>query len=177
MGLIMSGAILGAIYLLKIFMPQFVINVAHIDSIVNIGHYIDTHKWAWYLASTLLSFFIYYFYCCACSRKKNLNYKGILIILATIFILFAVREFLPNLYTSANVSSMIVLPFIMKANFKSTVVCFTSTTILQAFTLEIRNLATMISDFNFATLIMLMIDYYILLVLLYFFYNYESEEN
>lgn len=176
MGLILSAIILGAIYLLKIFMPQFVIEVAHIESVVRIGHYIDTHKWAWYLASTVLSFFIYYFYCCACCQKKTLNRKDLIIVVATILALFVVREFLPNIYTTSNVCSMIVLPFFMKSDYKATVFCFISTTIMQALTLEIRNLTTMISDFNFATLMVLMIDYYILLMLLYFYYNFESED-
>ena len=93
MGLIMSGAILGAIYLLKIFMPQFVINVAHIDSIVNIGHYIDTHKWAWYLASFILSFITYYLVCCASCKVKKLNVKQILIVVVAVLLLFIVKEF------------------------------------------------------------------------------------
>ena len=176
MGLILSAIILGAIYLLKIFLPHFVIEVAQIDSIVRIGQYIDTHKWAWYMASTVLSLFIYYFYCCACCQKKSLNTKDLIIVFATILALFVVREFLTNLYTTINVSSMIVVPYLMKSNYKSTVFCFISTTILQALTLEIRSLSTMISNFNFATFIILMIDYYILLVLLYFYFNYKNEE-
>lgn len=177
MGLILSATILGVIYLLKIFFPSFVIEVAQIDSIVQIGQYIDSHKWAWYVASAILSFFIYYFYCCACCQKKHLNNKEIIIVLCAILILFVIKEFLPTLYTSFNVSSMILLPFLLKGYFNSTAICFCSTTILQSLTVEIRNIVNRVSDFNFATLIIVMIDYYFLLVLLYFFYNYENKEN
>lgn len=177
MGLIMSGVILGAIYLLKIFMPQFVINVAHIDSIVNIGHYIDTHKWAWYLATTIISFASYYLICCACCKKKSLSVKEMIYIVVTILALFIIKEFLPAQYTSINIISMILLPFLMKADFNATVVVFVSTTILQSFTVEIRNIVGMVSDYNFATLTILMIDYYILETLLYFMFNYKRKED
>ena len=176
MGLILSAVILGAIYLLKIFLPQFVIEVAHIDSIVQIGHYIDTHKWAWYLASTVLSFFIYYFYCCACCQKKSLNTKDLIIVFTTILVLFVVREFLPTQYTSLNISSMILIPFLMKAEFKNTAICFVFINFVQTISGEIRGIMAMVSNYNFATLIILMIDYYILIVLLYFYFNYKYEE-
>ena len=61
MGLILCAVILVAVYVLKIFFPHFVIEVAQIESVTVVGHYIDTHKWAWYLASFVLSFFVYYF--------------------------------------------------------------------------------------------------------------------
>lgn len=175
MGLLLSAVILGAIYFLKIFMPQFVIEVAHIESIVRIGHYIDTHKWAWYAASFILSFITYYLVCCASCKVKKLNAKQILIVVASVLLLFLVKEFLPNQYTSLNISSMVLLPLIMKGDFKATVVVFVLTNFLQTMTLEIRNLALMISDFNFATLIILSIDYYVLATLLYFYFNFKEE--
>lgn len=175
MGLILSATILGVIYLLKLFFPSFVIEVAQIDSIVQIGQYIDSHKWAWYLATTIISFASYYLICCACCQKKSLNNKEMLYVLITIMALFVIREFLPNQYTSANISSMILLPFIMKGNFKATTAVFVSTNFVQTMTLEIRNISLMVSDFNFATLTILMIDYYILEVLFYFLFNHNKE--
>ena len=98
-----------------------------------------------------------------------------LYVLITIMALFVIREFLPNQYTSANISSMILLPFIMKGNFKATTAVFVSTNFVQTMTLEIRNISLMVSDFNFATLTILMIDYYILEVLFYFLFNHNKE--
>lgn len=175
MGLILSAVILGAIYLLKIFVPEFVIEVAHIESIVNIGHYIDTNKWAWYLVSSILSFFTYYLICCGCCEKKFLNNKETLIVVATVIIMYAIKEFLPSQYTACNFISMILLPLLMKGNFKNTVITFSALNLLQTITLEIRGLSLLIIDFNYATLIILMIDYYILQVLLYFTFNFEKE--
>jgi hypothetical protein len=67
------------------------------------------------------------------------------------------------------------MPLVMKGNFKNTVITFSAINILQSVTLEIRNIGLMISEYNFATLMILMIDYYILIVLLYLFFNYKKE--
>lgn len=176
MGLILSAVILGAIYLLKIFMPHFVIGVAHIDRIVEIGHYIDTHKWAWYLASSILSFVIYYFLSCAASNRKYLEVKGILIIIIAIIFGYSIREFANEYYTTYNYVSMLILPCIFKGKLFNTTVCVSFLMFVQVATLSIRNIGTMISDINFATLIVLMIDYYILAILLYLVFNFEKEK-
>jgi hypothetical protein len=175
MGLILSASILGVIYLLKICFPQFVIEVAQIDSITRIGHYIDTHKWAWYILSIIISFISYYFICCASCRKRTLNYKEILCIFVAIGIVYFSKEFLPNQYLIINLCSMLILPLLFKGDFLATIVCFSFVNILQTLTLEIRNLNLMVSDYNFATGIILLIDIYILQVLLYLFFNYKKE--
>jgi hypothetical protein len=176
MGLILSASILGVVYIIKLFFPNFIVGVAHLESITRIGHYIDCHKWAWYLASSILSFFIYYFYCCACCKRKSLYTKEIIIIIATILALFVVREFIPTQYTSLNISTMVLIPFIMKAEFKSTTICFVFCNFVQTISGEIRGIMAMVSNFNFATLIILMIDYYILIILLYFYFNFKEKE-
>lgn len=176
MGLILCAVILVAVYVLKIFFPHFVIEVAQIESVTVVGHYIDTHKWAWYLASFVLSFFVYYFHCAACCKKKFLTIKESLIVIVTVLILFVIKEFLPNQYTSTNISSMILLPLIMKGDFKATTIVFIVINFVQTLTLEIRNLGLMIIDYNFATLLVLIIDTYIVQILLYLALNYKNKE-
>lgn len=175
MGLVLSAIILIGIYFMKFCYPTFVIEVAQIDSITRIGHYIDTHKWAWYLASGIIGFANYYFICCASCKKKTLDKKELLVIIITILVLFIIKEFAPMQYMSANISTMILLPCIMKADFKATTIVFVSTNFLQTITGEIRNIKAMITDFNFATSLILTIDLYILLSLLYCYFNYKKE--
>lgn len=71
MGLILSGVILLSLYILKLIFPSFVVETAQNEQICKIGRYIDTHKWAWYLASSILSFTVYYLSCCACCRNRS----------------------------------------------------------------------------------------------------------
>lgn len=177
MGIILASALILGIYILKIFFPNLVIETAQVDSITRIGHYIDTHKWAWYIASFFLSFFVCYFTFCACCRKKALTIKETVITIVAIILLYIVKEFLPNQYTSLNISIMVFLPMLFKGDFKATAICFISTNFLQTITGEIRNIMAMISDFNFATLLIVMIDYYIFIFLLYCLFNYKKEVN
>ena len=107
---------------------------------------------------------------------KKLNIKEIGIIVATIVLLFIIKEFLPYQYTAVNISSLVLLPYIMKGDFKATVIVFVSMNLLQTITGEIRNITAMIADYNFATLMILTIDYYILSVLLYFYFNYKEKK-
>ena len=58
MVLILCGVILISLYVLKILFPSFVVETAQNDKICKIGKYIDTHKWAWYTASSILSFIV-----------------------------------------------------------------------------------------------------------------------
>lgn len=175
MGLILSASILGVIYLFKLCFPEFVIEIAQIDSITRIGHYIDTHKWAWYLASSILSFIIYYFLCCASSGRKNLTINETIVVTLIYCFGYVIREFSNEYYTTYNFISMIICPCICKGKMFNTTICVSALMILQSITLSIRNLVTMISDLNFATLIILMIDYYILAFLLYQFFNFKKE--
>lgn len=113
MGLILCGAILVFLYMLKIFFPSFVVETAQSEKICKIGNYIDTHKWAWYLASSVLSFIVMSLLCCSACRKKTLNWKEILIIVADIAFMYIIKAFLPKYYTAFNYISMILLPCIM----------------------------------------------------------------
>lgn len=175
MGLILCAGLLLVIYIAKLFFPNFVIEISHTENILKIGHYIDNHKWAWYLATFIVTFVSYYLICCACCKAKILKIKELLMIAITIVILFLIKEFLPSQYTSTNISSMILLPFLMKGNFKATTIVFVATNFLQTMSLEIRGLSLLIADFNYATFLILTIDYYIVCLLFYFLFNYERE--
>lgn len=176
MGLILCGAILLLIYVAKIFFPEFVVEVAQIESITRIGRYIDTHKSAWYVATTIMTFISYYLICCASCGKKFLNKKEVLIVFATILILYFVQEFLPKQYTVLNIISLILLPCIFNGKFVNTVIVFSATNLLQTITLEVRNIQLMIINYNYATFMVLTIDFYILSALFYCLYNFEKGE-
>lgn len=177
MGLILCGVILISLYVLKIFFPSFVVETAQNDKICKIGKYIDTHKWAWYLASSVLSFLSYYLICCACCRRSKVTIIEMLLIVATIGIGYLVKRFLPAYYSAINYISLIALPCIMKAKLKPTAIVFSSVNLVQIFTLEIRNIKTMIADYNFATLLILLIDVYMFEALLYFAFTYKTNNG
>ena len=174
MGLILCGVLLVAIYLIKIFFPEFVIEIAHNDNITKIGKIVDNNKILTYIVSFILSFFVIYLTCCACCQKRKLSIKEIMLVVIGLIVSYFTKEFLPKQYTVVALSTSLILPLLMKGNFSLTIVHFVILNLLQTITLEIRNLSTMVFDFNFATIIILMIDYYITIILLYFAFNYKK---
>lgn len=175
MGVVLSGALLLVVYIAKLFDTEWFLGIAQSENVLKVGNYISTHTWAYYAASACVSFFIYFFYCSACCRKPYLEAKELLIVAASILLCFLVQRYFPKQYTATNISMMIILPAIMHGSLGATAIAFTTTNIIQSITLEVRQLNTMVANYNFATLLILMIDYYIMVVLLYFLLNYKRE--
>lgn len=183
MGLILFGAILIALYVAKIFFPEFIVGIAEIESVVKFGNYIDTHQWAYYLFNFATSIFTGYFYCCACCRKKGLSFVQFSILVITTIILFIIQKYLPTYYFGLNMVIMVILPTIVCRLDKSldikylysTATSFTIYYLAQMLSLEIRNISIMISYPNSATYTILLIDAYIWGVLLYNFYNFKEK--
>ena len=184
MGLILFGAILIALYVAKIFYPEFIVGIAEIESVVKFGEYVDTHQWAYYLFTFITSMFVYYFYCCACCRKKGLKFFEFCLVALVVIALFIVQKYLPQYYFGLNMVSLIVLPmWICKLNkvldikyLYSTGFTFSVYSIAQVLSLEIRNISTMVAYPNSATYTILLIDVYICLVLLYNYFNYKERK-
>ena len=184
MGLIILGVILVGLYLTKLIFPEFVVRVAEIDSIVKFGTYVDTHKWAYYLFNSVVSFFVLYFYCCACCRISKLNYKETLVILASCILCLVIERYLPSFLFVYNNTAYVFLPLIISVLEKikdinilySTTTCFLLTSFAQVISLYVRDIGMMISCYNTATYFVLLIDAYIWNVLVYLYYNYKRRD-
>lgn len=184
MGLIVFGGILITLYTIKLFFPKFFVGVAELSSIVALGTYVDTHFWAYYLFNFIISMITYFFYCCACCRKSNLNYIEWIIIAVCNIALFVIQEVLPQYYVYFNIMSLTGIPCIMCLISKnvsikymySSCVVFCIHNIAQMLTLEIRDISTLISLPNSATFTILVIDSLIWLVLLYNYYNFKEKD-
>ena len=179
MGLILSCGILVVVYLAKLIFPKFVIGVAETENIIQIGTYIDTHKWAYYLYHFINSALLLYLYTCACCRISKLDKIESFVILTASALSLVIETFLPQLSFVYNNVLYVLLPFVVYLIkrkciydiFFSTSICFIITSYSQALSLEIRNIQYFISNFNTATFFILTIDLYIWSFLLYFYFN------
>ena len=184
MGLILFGAILIALYVAKIFFPEFIVGIAEIESVVKFGEYVDAHQWSYYLFNGLVSFVGGYIYCCACCRKKRLTLAQTCIVVLEVIGLFIVQKYLFNLYEAINLMCMVVMPTIMCAIDKqldikylySVTTCFIVHCVAQLLSLAIRDISTMITYPNSATFTILIIDAFIWLILLYNYFNYKERK-
>lgn len=185
MGLIIFVAILIGVYAIKIVNPEFIVGVAETESIVKLGTYIDTHKWAYYLATILLSFIMEYLYCCACCRKIKLNWKDLIVVFCSIGISLVVQKYIPQMFSVIDVCLLIAMPLVINlinknTNYKmiySLGITFLINNLSQLISLQIRDIGLMIAQYNFASLLILVIDGYIWLFILYFYFNFKRENN
>ena len=185
MGLILFGGILLAFYIAKIFFPEFIVGVAEIPSIVKLGNYVDSHKWAFYLIDGIVSTFIAFIYCCACCRKPKVSLKSLVSIVVCNIILYLVSAFLPHQYTIVNCAIFVFMPFIVcyiennicKETFISTSICVFADLITQVISMEIRDVTIMMSQFNSATFFILLIDMVIWRFLFYSYFNYKNNKG
>lgn len=185
MGLILFGAILIAFYIAKIFFPEFIVGIAEIPSIVKFGEYVDSHEWAYYIVVPISSYISAFFLYGACCRVKNFSWKGHLIIVGFIVISLIFQKFLPKIYTPFNYVSLILQPFLIllidnkleKQTFISTCSCFSVDIMAQAISMQIRDVVILVTQVNYATLFVLMIDLLIWRILLYLFYNHKKGDK
>ena len=185
MGLILIVIIYAIFFLLKVLNPSFVVGVAELQGVVKFGTYIDSQMWAYYLFNGLISFVTYYVYCCACCRKKYLNYRECTLVLLFVIIGYIFYEVAPVIATPFNNVSLVLLPAIILFLNKtkdikcvySIAMCFSTHTLLQYVQSLIKDISTLISYPNSATFTILTIDGFIWLVILYLFYNKGGKQN
>lgn len=185
MGLILTGAILVAFYIAKIFFPEFIVGVAEIPSIVAFGCFVDSHWWANILFQIVISYIGGYIYFCACCRTNHLTWKQNLLHIIGILLGLFIQNFLVEIYSSFNYVIFVLNPFLMilvenklsKNTFISTICCFSVDIMAQAFSMVIRNVIIMATFVNSATMTILLIDVWIWRALLYMFFNYKINKG
>lgn len=165
-----------ACYILKIFFPeQFVLSVEN-EIIIAIGNYIDNNEWAYYLFGIFTSFLTYWLYLCAVCRKWYLNWWQCLIVLAVIGVSIGFTFIDVNLCSALNYSSLVILPFIFKAELKPVAIVFTIHIFAQFLTTSIRELPIYMINVNSLTLFLVAIETYFWLLLFYIYYNYKEKK-
>lgn len=185
MGLILTVVILLAIYAIKIINPAFIVGVAETESIVKIGQYIDTHKWAYYLVTGLISFVIECVYCGACCRKSKLDLRDLAVVFASVVISLLSQIFIPQFFSIVDICLLIAMPMVINLMDKNTDagklysfgITFIIHNIAQIISLQIRDVALMIVQHNYATYLVLAIDVYIWMFILYFYFNFKKENK
>lgn len=183
MGLIIFGIMLVAFYILKLVNPSFIVGIAEIPAVVRFGTYVDTHKWAGFLFYLATGYLGYYLFCCACCRKYKLTIKENVLILFFTISLYAVQNYLPEIYAPLNYALLILVPFIMliidnklnRNTFISTSITFCVDIMAQCLSLCIRNIVLLTTCLNTATMTILLIDGVIWRILLYLYFNNKKE--
>ena len=164
-------------YVLKIFFPQeFMMSIQN-ERTIEIGTFIDSHVWLNYLCSGITSFIVYWLFCCAVSKKLYLNIKETIIIILTVIIIRLVGVFDNNMASILMWTSFMFLTALCKGDLKIGAFVFTTHSILQGLSINIRNLPMYLTSINSIISILMVMECYLWLVLMYIIFNYKKKEN
>ena len=177
--LILSIVFLVGMYVLKIFFPaEFVLAIEN-ERIIAIGTFIDSHEWLYYICCGITAFITYYLYCCACSKRLWLKWYEVLYILITIVLIRAISLYVnDSISLVINWTSFAFLPALCKGDMKRCALIFTTHSLMQVLSLNIRNLTIYFTNTpNFVTSMFVGFESYLWLVLMYVIFNYNKKEN
>lgn len=168
---------LTALYVLKIFFPQEFVMVIENPQLVKIGNFVDKHIWLTRICSGITTFIIYWFFICAVTRKWHLSWKELI---ATIVIVIGTRLLYfvePDIANGITTISMFLIPTIFNKDLKlrPLAVTYSIHYFAQLLSLKIRNLPIYLTSINSIIAIVLTLECYLWLVLLYLYFNYKKE--
>ena len=175
---VLTIVFLAGLYIAKIFFPHEFVMAIENEKIVMIGDFIDSRQWLYDICCLITSFFTYFLYCCSVCHKKITNWKETVLIFGVVIFLNVIYYFDETLYTALSIASFIFLPCIMRGNFKTFAIVFTTHLTAQSLSLTIRGLPLYFTNQpNFITMFFMTVEMYLWLILFYIIYNYKKGEN
>ena len=175
--LVLTVVFLSFLYVAKIFFPQEFVMCIENERLIQIGSFIDNHKWAFYIFGIFTSFITYWLYCCSCCHKKILSFKENAIILMVIFGSIFINLINVEMVGLYSVVSMLLLPLLFKGNCKSTIIVYCTHYTAQWLTLKIRNFPIYMTNINSLLLFLTNLECIGWLILFYILYNYDKKED
>ena len=175
--LVLTISFLVGLYVLKIFFPQeFMMSIQN-EQLIVIGSFIDNHVWLRYICAFATSFITYWLFMCACKRKLYLNWKEILVVIAFIVGIRLISLWDNNIATHISISSFFLIPLICKLDLRIATISYSIHGLSQILSLSIRNLPLYLVSVNYLTTLILGIESYLWLLLLYIIFNYKRSER
>lgn len=169
-------AFLLGMYILKFFFPEQFLFAIENDTIIEIGNYIDSHAWAYYIVGIATSFLTYWLYLCAVCGKRKLSIKEMAIMLAVIGISIGISFIDEAAVSIVSYISLIALPVLFGSrNIKALAIVFGVHTLAQYLSLQIRDLPLFMEQTNTFIFLLMTAECYLWLILFYIIYNYKSE--
>lgn len=164
-------------YILKLFFPEQFLMIIENEQIVKIGMFVGDREWLHIMLACITSFITYWLYICAVTRKWYINWKELILIAIAIATTQIVYNYDYTVASSLSLIFMIVVPAFSKAELKDVAVVFTVHCLAQILSTKIRNLPFLLTNINYATVLLLGLECYFWLLLFYFYNNYKEKKN
>jgi hypothetical protein len=157
-----------------VFAEQFLVAVNN-ENIIKTGRFIDQHTILQQAIYVLTTFATYHFFLCACIQKWSLTKMQYLKLAIIVVVTNAIKFFIPSLSLIINMLVMVILPYRLKADYKSFVTIFVAHYLGQLAISFIRSQPLDLADVNTITALICTVDMYIWLLLYYLYFNIYKE--
>lgn len=183
--LVLTVVFLCFLYVAKMFFPQEFVMCIENERLIQIGSFIDNHKWMSYIVGILIGFLGDYLYFGAVTRQTKINIKLLLIIIGYNLIYNYFYTFVsPNLlfeyqelFVLSSTCYMIFVPCLFTRELLPLSITYCASYISQTLSLEIRNFATLLTNVNSITMICFSAEAYLWLLLCFILFNYKKGEK
>lgn len=169
-----------ALYAILKLVPQlaskFVI-VVNNEKIVKAGQFIDSRVWLQQIVYGLTTLLTYHFYLCACVKKWHLSWKQYLVLIAIIVVTNTIKYYVSSLCLIINVLTMVVLPFMLKGDYRTFIIIFVTHYLGQLAISFIRGAEISLVDLNTVSQLICTMDAYVWLLLYYLYANLYKEKK
>lgn len=169
-----------ALYAILKLVPQlaskFVI-VVNNEKIVKAGQFIDSRMWLQQIVYGLTTLLTYHFYLCACVKKWHLSWKQYLVLIAIIAVTNTIKYYVSSLCLIINVLIMVVLPFMLKGDYRTFIIIFVTHYLGQLAISFIRGAEISLVDLNTVSTFICCLDAYVWLLLYYLYANLYKEKK
>lgn len=155
---------------------KFVIIINN-ENIVNAGEFVDNNVWLQQCIYGITTLLTYHFYLCACIKKWHLSWKQYLALTAIVAISNTIKYFLPSLTLIINVLIMVILPFVLKGDYRTFIIIFVTHYLGQLAIVYIRGAELQLVNFNTISTLICCIDAYVWLLLYYLYANLYKEKK
>lgn len=175
--IILVGVYLATWYVLKFFFPEeFVLHISN-PNLIKVGNFIDNHKILRLICGGLTTFATYYLYLCAVLTQKKLSKEQTIVTIVAVIFGILVNLFNFQILSYYHIFAMVILPALFNGNSKKIAFVFTFHSICQQLSLKIRNISSMMLSVNFMSGLLMTLECYAWLFLLYLYFNYKETKN
>lgn len=164
-------------YILKFFFPQEFVMLIENENIVAIGAFIDARPWLTEICDIIFTFISYWLYLGAVTQKWSLNWKEVILVFIAIIISHTAYYFDPTITATVSVIAMLGIPAISNAKLRPVILVYTTHYLAQYLSISIRNLPMLLTNVNYATILLMAFESYFWLLLFYLYYNMKKEEK
>ena len=164
-----------AFAIMKILFADKLLVVINNERIIDIGNFIDARPWLQQIVYGLTTLLTYQFYLCACVKKWHLTVKQYVVLCIIIAATNTLKYYKQELSLIVNVLIMVILPFALKAEYKTFIIIFIAHYASQLIISYIRSEPLNLVAPNIVSQMTMMVDAYICLLLYYLYSNLYKE--